>query len=185
MLDELTRRWWIVAARGVTAVLIGLALFVARVETLGLLVSFFGVLAIADGIFVAGAGLAVDWLALFLEGIAGISVGGFTFLYPAAAELWFVPLIVAWAVVMGSFELIAMTVLYRRARGSMSAGGQLMGALGVISILFGLGFGLRPDVGALTGTLGAYALVSGVLLTAIGLNVRTWPRDRLAGVAHV
>ena len=175
MLDELTRRWWIVAARGATAVLIGLSLFVARVETLGLLVSFFGVLAIADGVFVAGAGLAVSWLALFLEGIAGISVGGFTFLYPAAAELWFIPLIVAWAVVMGAFELAAMSMILRRGRGSMSTGGQLIGALGVISILFAIGFGLRPDVGALTGALGAYALVSGVLLTAIGLNVRTWP----------
>jgi uncharacterized membrane protein HdeD (DUF308 family) len=176
MLDELTRRWWIVAARGLTAVALGLALFVARIETLSLLVSFFGVFAIADGIFVAGAGLAVDWLALFLEGIAGISIGGFTFLYPAAAELWFVPLVVAWAVVMGAFELTAMVVLRQRSQGSMAIGGQLIGSLGVISLLFGLGFGLRPDVGALTGTLGAYALVSGVLVTAIGLNVRTWPR---------
>lgn len=174
MFDDLRRRWWIVAARGGAALGLGVALFVARVETLALLVSFFGVFALADGAFVLGTGLAVGWLSLFLEGIVGMSIGAFTFLYPAAAEFWFIPLIVSWALVTGGFELAAMAWLHRFARGSMRLGGQLLGVLGVASLLFGVGFGLRPGLGALTGIVGVYAMLSGVVLLTLALNIRTW-----------
>lgn len=174
MFDELRRRWWIVAARGGAALVLGVALFVARVEALGLLVSLFGVFALADGLFVVGAGLAVGWLPLFLEGVVGMAVGAFTFLYPAGATFWFVPLIVSWALVTGGFELAAMAYLHRFARGSMRLGGQLLGYLGVVSVLFGIGFGLRPGLSALTGILGAYAMVSGLLLLTLALNIRRW-----------
>ena len=175
MFDELIRRWWIVAGRGLVAVALGVALLVSRVETLGVLVSFFGVFALADGLFTAGAGLSVGWLPVFLEGIVGIVVGVFTFLYPPAIDVWFIQLIVIWAVVTGVLELFGVRRLHRAAQGGMVLGQWLLGLGGAASVGFGAVFALRPDIGALTGIHGSYAVVSGVLLLVLALNVRTWP----------
>ena len=175
MFDELIRRWWIVAARGIVAVALGVALFGARVETLGWLVSLFGVFAFADGVFTAGAGLSVGWLPLFLEGVVGMGVGVFTFLMPEATQLWFVQLVVAWAIVTGVLELIGVVRLRRVAQGAMVLGEWLFALSGVVSVLFGIVFAVRPGLGDLTGLLGVYAIVSGALLLVIAMNVRAWP----------
>jgi len=176
MFDELIRRWWIVAARGAIAVALGVALFVTRVTALGFLVGLFGVFAFGDGLFTAGAGLAVGWLPVFLEGVVGMGVGAFTFLYPPATELWFVQLIVLWAVITGVLELIGVLRLRRVAHGTMVMGEWLLALSGVASVAFGVVFALRPDLGALTGVLGVYGIVSGALLLMLALNVRRWPQ---------
>jgi uncharacterized membrane protein HdeD (DUF308 family) len=67
MFDELIRRWWIVAARGIVAVAFGVAALLAPAQTLAVLVSLFGVFAVADGVFTMGAGLSLNWLSLFLK----------------------------------------------------------------------------------------------------------------------
>ena len=175
MFDELIRRWWIVAGRGLVAVALGVALLVSRVEALGVLVSLFGVFALADGLFTAGAGLSVGWLPMFLEGIVGIGVGVFTFLYPPAIDFWFIQLIVIWAMVTGVLELFGVRRLHRVAQGGMVLGPWLVGVGGAASVAFGALFALRPDIGALTGILGVYAVVSGILLLGLAFNVRTWP----------
>ena len=174
MFDELIRRWWILAGRGVVAIAFGVALFTARVETLGLLVGLFGVFALADGIFTVGAGLAVGWLLLFLEGIIGMAVGLFTFLYPPATQLWFIQLVVLWAVATGVLELVGAFRLVKLGKGGMTTGSWLLGLFGASSLAFGALMALRPELGSLTGLLGAYALVSGVLLVLLAFNVRTW-----------
>src|SRR5438128_867844 len=95
MFDELIDRWWIVATRGVAALLFGVVAFAAPDRTLGFLLSLFGVFAFADGIFTMGAGISLTWLTLFLEGIVGIFVGLVTVFFPAVTALWFGELIVA------------------------------------------------------------------------------------------
>jgi uncharacterized membrane protein HdeD (DUF308 family) len=175
MFEELTRRWWIVAARGLVSVLVGVGLFTARIETLWMLVSWFGVLALADGIFAAGAGLAIGWMPIFLEGVLGMLVGAFTYIFPDAVRLWFVPLVVAWAIVTGALALLGALGLHRRAPAEI-VGAWLLGLDGLVSIVFALLFSVRPALGNLTGIVGAYALVSGGLLVAFAMNARTWPR---------
>jgi uncharacterized membrane protein HdeD (DUF308 family) len=133
------------------------------------------VLALADGIFAAGAGLAVGWMPLFLEGVIGMAVGVFTYVLPDAVRLWFVPLVVVWAMLTGVLALLGAEGLHRRAPAA-TLGAGLLGLQGVASIVFGLLFSVRPALGNLTGIVGAYALVSGAALVAFALNVRTWPR---------
>jgi uncharacterized membrane protein HdeD (DUF308 family) len=174
MFEELIRRWWIVAARGLVSVIVGVGLFTARIETLWILVSWFGVLALADGVFAAGAGLAIGWLPMFLEGVVGMGIGAFTYVYPEAVHLWFVPLVVGWAVVTGVLALLSAQGLHRRAPAA-AVGAWLLAAHGVASIAFGLLFAVRPAFGHLTGIVGAFAVVAGVLLVTLALNVRSWP----------
>ena len=127
MFDQLINRWWIVAARGTVAVAFGVMAFLSPDKTLTFLVSLFGIFAIADGIFTIGAGLATNWLTLFLEGVVGGAIGLLTVLFPAAAQLWFVYLIVAWAFVTGALELSGAYSLRKSATGPLQRGEWLLG----------------------------------------------------------
>jgi uncharacterized membrane protein HdeD (DUF308 family) len=177
MFDELVNRWWIVAARGLVSVAFGIAAFLAPQQTLTWLISLFGLFALADGLFTMGAGLAVSWLTLFLEGFVGIAVGLVTLFAPTSfTEQWLVVNIAAYAVITGGIELAGALNLKQRARGAMMQGDWLLGVNGVVSLLFGVA--LFFDTGMAHATLitwlGAFALVSGVLLLAFALNVKGW-----------
>ena len=176
MFDELIRRWWIVAARGVVALAFGMSAFLAPERTLALLVSLFGLFAFADGIFTMGAGLSVSWLSLFLEGVVGMSVGLLTWFSPKAVELWFVYLIVAWAFVTGVLELAGALRLRKIVDGPMVKGEWLLGVSGALSLVFGALMSMRPEpeAAAFIWIIGGYAIVSGALLLALALNIRTW-----------
>lgn len=178
MFDQLISRWWIVAARGVIAVAFGVMAFLAPDKTLAFLVSLFGIFALADGVFTMGAGLASNWLTLFLEGVVGGAVGIVTLLLPAAAALWFVPLIAAWAFVTGALELTGAYSLRKSVKGPFVSGEWLLGLSGLLSLVFGVVVAMQSGavVTPLMWTLGGYALLSGALLVALALNIRTWPR---------
>lgn len=176
MFDQLVRRWWIVAARGVVGVLFGIAAFIAPERTLATLVSLFGLFALADGVFTAGAGLAVNWLSLFLEGIVGGAVGFLTLFFPASAQLWFGILIAAWAFTTGALEVAGAIGLRQVVRGSMVRGEWLLGLTGALSLLLGVLVAIRPDAvtDLFNWTIGGYAIVSGVMLMALAVNIRHW-----------
>ena len=177
MYDELARRWWIVAARGLVALVFGVAAFAAPEKTLAFLVSLFGLFAIADGVFTMGAGLSVNWLLLFLEGVVGGAVGLLTFFVPAVTTMWFIELIATWAFVTGALELLGAFRLRKEAKGPMVRGEWLLAVGGGLSVLFGGLLAVRSQPApALIWFLGAYALASGALLLALAFNVRGWNR---------
>jgi uncharacterized membrane protein HdeD (DUF308 family) len=181
MFDELVRRWWIVAARGVVSVAFGIAAFAAPDRTMSLLVSLFGLFALADGVFTMGAGLAVNWLSLFLEGFVGAGIGILTLFFPSTNGLWLVPLIATYAIVTGGLEVVGAVRLRAQARGAMVQGDWLLGASGALSLAFGVVFWACTELAPATfGTgmqiylVGGFALVSGLLLLAFAFNVRGW-----------
>jgi uncharacterized membrane protein HdeD (DUF308 family) len=178
MFDQLINRWWIVAVRGILAVAFGVMAILAPERTLAVLVSLFGIFALADGFFTIGAGLASTWLTLFLEGVIGAAIGLLTLLNPMAAELWFVYLIVAWAFVTGALELTGAFSLRRSVGGPLVRGEWLLAASGVLSVVFGVAVAIvsSAEVIRFMWTVGGYAMLSGVLLLALALNIRTWPR---------
>ena len=129
------------------------------------------------GLFTMGAGLAVSWLTLFLEGFVGIAVGLVTLFAPTSfTEQWLVVNIAAYAVITGGIELAGAWTLKPRARGAMVQGNWLLGLNGVVSLLFGLA--LFTNTGMAHATLilwlGVFALVSGLLLLAFAFNVKGW-----------
>lgn len=177
MFDELVRRWWIVAARGAVSVVFGVAALVAPDQTLAWLLRLFGLFALADGIFTMGAGLAVSWLSLFLEGFVGIAVGLVTLFAPTSfVEHWLPVNIAVYALATGALELAGAARLRSRARGPMALGDKLLAANGAISLVFGLF--LLADTAIASGTLitmlGIFAIVSGALLLAFAFNVKGW-----------
>ena len=112
MLTQLARNWWVLALRGVIAVLFGLAAFVWPGITLAALVLLFGAYALVDGVFAVIAALTgrsghERWWVLLLEGLVGVAAGVLTFVWPAITEFVLLYLIAAWAVVTGVIEVIA------------------------------------------------------------------------------
>src|SRR6058998_299984 len=84
-IGELPRHWWVVALRGLAAIVFGVLAFVWPGVTLSVLVLLFGAYAIVDGILAlytamrSGGGNV--WVSL-LEGIVGIAAGLVAFFLP-------------------------------------------------------------------------------------------------------
>ncbi len=177
MFDELIRRWWIVALRGLVALAFGVAVFLSPSATLSVLVGLFCVFAIAEGLFAIGAGLSLNWLTLFLEGVVGAGIGLFTWVYQPAAVEGFVYLIVGWALITGVLEVTGAVRLRRMVQGPMVKGEWLLGVSGVLSLVFGVLLGMEGETTTMfSWLLGGYALLSGALLLGLALNIRSWRR---------
>jgi uncharacterized membrane protein HdeD (DUF308 family) len=182
MLITLIRNWWLLALRGVCAVLFGILAFVWPGLTLQVIIWLYGAYALIQGVLLAIAavthkeGQGLPWWTLLLEGLLGIGVGIICFVMPEIAAITLVFLIAGWAVMTGILQLIAAIRLRKEIEGEF-----WLGLTGVLSILFGLLLVFRPGVGLVTVAwlIGGYALVFGIFLIALAFRIKGF-RDRLA-----
>jgi uncharacterized membrane protein HdeD (DUF308 family) len=170
----LARNWWALVIRGGIAVLFGLVAFVAPVLTIDTLVLVFGAYALIDGVFAIIASLQAmakqeRWGLLLLEGVVGIAAGIAAWAVPGLVVVVFITLMAVWAVITGGLMLAAAFQLDR------GHGNWLMGLAGVVSIVWGVLLLTWPVVGAVVLTLwfGAYALLFGAAMIALGLRLRS------------
>jgi uncharacterized membrane protein HdeD (DUF308 family) len=173
MLTDITRKWWAVALRGLAAIVFGIAAFVWPQLTLTALVLLFGAYALVDGIFsliyAFGSGAPFRGL-LVVEGLISIIAGCVALVWPETATLAVLYLIAAWAVVTGIVEVVA-AIDFRR----VIENAWLLALGGIASIAFGVLLALQPTTGAVAVAwlIGAYALAFGVLLIALGYQLRS------------
>jgi uncharacterized membrane protein HdeD (DUF308 family) len=169
--------------RGIVGVLIGFVAFAWPGITIAALVGIFGVYAIIDGITNLILGLnrtptrGRSWASVF-QGIIGIAAGVLTFLWPGVTALALVFFIAAWAIVTGVLEVAAAVRLRRYIRGEW-----MLALSGILSIVFGLAVFAFPAAGAvgISWVLGAYAMVAGFVLIALGIRLRSHVLVPLAG----
>jgi uncharacterized membrane protein HdeD (DUF308 family) len=176
MIETLVRNWWMLALRGVAAVLFGLAAFIWPSITLTVLVLLFGAYAFVDGILalLAASRLHGDmgserWWALLVEGLVGVAAGILTFIWPSITTLVLLYLIAAWAVVTGVFEILTAIRLRKEV-----ANEWMLALAGVASVVFGVLLAIHPSTGAVAVVwlIGAYAIVFGLLLLALAFRLR-------------
>jgi len=182
---NLARIWWVVALRGVIAILFGgLVFFWPGLAWLVVVISF-AVFALVDGTFAlvsafTGRGQAPRW-ALLIEGLVGISAGVLTLLWPGITELALLFFIAYWAIATGVFEVIAAIRLRREIEGEWA-----LALGGILSVLFGVALVIMPGPGALAVAwlIGAYSLAFGVLMLVLAFRLRELARlyPRSAGV---
>ena len=175
MLDVLTRYWWAVALRGALAVVFGLVALVWPGVTIIVLVALFGAYVLVDGVIALGAAVfggprparRRGWL--IFEAVTGIAAGVITFVWPGITALALLMVIAAWAVITGVVEIVAAVRLRRELEGEW-----LLAVSGVASIVFGLLLAIRPSAGAVAVVwlIGAYAILFGAVLVALGLRLR-------------
>lgn len=174
----ISTNWWAFVIRGILAIVFGLLAFLMPGITLLGLVFLFGAYSIADGIFNILGAFRADhennrWWVLLLEGIVSIAAGVIAFVYPGITALALLIVIAAWAIVTGALEIAAAIRLRRVVRGEW-----MLALAGVLSIIFGILLLMRPGVGALALVwwIGAYAIVFGALLIALGIRLRQLTR---------
>jgi uncharacterized membrane protein HdeD (DUF308 family) len=181
MLDRMSHDWWILALQGVAAIVFGVLALVWPEITLLALVFLFGAYALIDGAlalisgFRRGVGGRPDWWRI-ARGVVGIAAGVVAFAMPGMTAFVLLILIAAWAIVSGVIELLAAYQLRDVIRGEW-----LLALDGVVSLLFGVALIAFPSAGALAVVwlIGAFAIVSGVILLAVAFRSRQ--RARGAG----
>ena len=136
LVDELARHWWVMAVRGLAAVVFGLLAFAWPGMTLAVLVLLFGAYALVDGVLaivVALRGGTDHRLFMGLEGVVGVLAGLAAFVFPGLTALVLLYIIAFWAVLTGVLEVVAAVRLRRVISNEW---GLIIG--GVLSVLFGI-----------------------------------------------
>jgi uncharacterized membrane protein HdeD (DUF308 family) len=172
---KLARFWWLFIIRGVAAIIFGLLALAWPGITLAVLIILFGAYAFVDGVFalmhaISGRDATESVWVLLLEGLIGIGVGLITFFEPAITGIILLFYIAAWSLTTGVLEIVGAINLRQRVSGEF-----WMLLSGIASIIFALILLIHPGVGALAvvWVIGAYAMVFGVILVALGLRLRS------------
>src|ERR1043165_5474058 len=176
--DLLTRNWWIMALRGLAAVLFGVLAFAWPGITLLTLVYLFSAYALVNGVLA----LVVSFNtpkghhrsgSLMLEGLISIAAGVIAFLVPGITALAMVLVIAWWAIVTGVLEIVAAVRLRK-----VITNEWLLILSGIASLFIGFIILVKPGAGALAliWWIGAFALVFGVLLISLAFRMRNLGR---------
>lgn len=173
MTAVLIGNWWVLALRGVLAILFALIAFFLPGITATALVLVFGAYAFVDGIFALIAALRAAShhgrsAPLLIEGILNLLIGVLVFLWPVAALVALVWVIAIWAVITGVLLIVAGIAMIRH------SGEWLLILGGIISILLGIVLFFAPGAGivAITWWLGLYALLFGIAMLVAAFRIR-------------
>jgi uncharacterized membrane protein HdeD (DUF308 family) len=163
--------WWMLAIRGIIALLFGLAVFI-RPNMFGTFALLFGIYALVDGIIAVGT--SVDertgnsrWWITLLEGVVGI-VFGILAIVLAKSSLLYV--IAIWALIMGILEIASGFIMHRTFahEWTMVVGGVVSAVLGILFFIFA-----TKGVMALLPLVGIFAIVFGVMMFARSVQFKT------------
>lgn len=178
MNDTLLRSWWMLALRGVIAIVFGILALAWPALTLYALIILFAAYALlGGGVWIAGAigNRKADryWWIPLLFGIVSVAAGIIALVYPSLTALALVLLMGANAVVSGVFDIVLAIRLRKHIHNEF-----LLALVGVVSLLFGFMVLMFPAGGALAlvWLVAAYAILAGVLFLAVSMRVRTWTR---------
>jgi uncharacterized membrane protein HdeD (DUF308 family) len=178
MFDVLTRHWWLLPLRGLIAIVFGALCFAMPGMALTTLVLLFGAYAFADGVIMIAAAVRSwnhredRWLVL-LMGLLGVGAGVVTVLAPGITALGLLAYIAAWVLTTGVLQIVAAVRLRKEITGEI-----WLVLSGLASIAFALALLWQPLAGALSllWLIGAFSVVGGALMIALGIEVR--------GLAH-
>jgi len=178
MFNLMTQNWWVIALRGLVAVLFGIATFMWPGITLWVLGALFGAYALTNGIFAVIEAFRRDasrerWRPLLFEGVVGILIGAVTLTWPGLTAMGLLYLIAFWAIMTGVFEIITAIRLRHEIRGEW-----MMALIAILTMAFGFLLVAFPAQGALSIILiiGAFVFASGALMIALAFKLRTLRR---------
>lgn len=172
LIGELPRHWWVVALRGLAAIIFGILAFIWPGITIAVLVLFFGAYAIVDGVlalYSAFRSRGQHFWATLAEGIISIGAGLVAYFWPAITALALLFVIAAWAILTGALEIFAAIRLRRVVRNEWA-----LIFSGALSIVFGVWLVIQPGTGALAVVwlIGLYAVIFGIALLVLAFRLR-------------
>jgi uncharacterized membrane protein HdeD (DUF308 family) len=168
--------WWLLALRGLIAVVFGVLAFMWPHATLITLVLLFGAFALVNGILslILAAKIPKGYprvASLILSGLLGILAGLLTFIMPGITALGLLILIAVWAIVTGIMEFVTAVRLRK-----IITNEWLLMLAGIASVAFGVILLLQPAAGALAliWLIATWAVVFGILLIIVAFRMRNW-----------
>ena len=183
-LEPLVRNWWMMAGRGILAVLFGTVILLWRIPVFDAVIVSFGTYAIADGILAIASAIRAAHLrtaswAIALEGIVSVALGALAFTVPFFPNR-LIAVLVAWGLLTGTFEIVAALRLPRTfaAHWLLVTGGasSIFLALVVLALL-------RTASDRVALGLAVYAIVFGIAILLAALRFRPVSRPRRARAA--
>lgn len=183
-LRPLVKNWWMIAGRGVVAVLFGIVMAFWRVPVLDALVVAFATYAVVDGLLAiasamrAGRSRIAGW-PVALEGLVSVGLGALALTWPIVPQQVFLVL-ATWGLLTGVLEIIAALRLPRHV-----AAHWFLTTAGVSSIFLALVVVALPRAGSerVALTLAAYAIVFGIVMVLAALRFRFASRRLAASAA--
>lgn len=183
MLETLVRNWWVLALRGLVALVLGVVmLLMPAASTVNFLVLFIGAYAIVDGVFAIAIAIInqpphKDRLWLFIEGTIGVVAGIAIFIAPILAAFILLYIVAFWALMTGLFEVIWAIAQWKHLPDNwlMLLGGLFSAMLGVLifaNVAFGAAFVVVVTA--------VYLILFGVMLIAMGFSFKN-TEDLLPG----
>jgi uncharacterized membrane protein HdeD (DUF308 family) len=177
LLSALSENWWVLALRGLLAVLFGFAALFLPLGTIEVVGRLFGVYAILEGALVVLMGIrGTRYTGAFLaEGVFGIVAGLVALAWPGVTALVLLYVVAIWAILSGVAEVIAAVALRREIEGEW-----VLFLVGVLSVVLGVAMAVLPGVGVLSlvWLLGIYALAIGFAMIVLAFRVRDVRRRR-------
>jgi uncharacterized membrane protein HdeD (DUF308 family) len=158
------------------AIALGIVAFALPETSWRALVLVFGAFLFVDGIFTLAmaaqrgrAGMRWGWW--LFEGGVSIATGVLTFLWPAITGAVVILVIAFWAIAAGILQIAAAIELRRQISGEWR-----LALAGVLSAVFGVLLLIYPRTGerAVMWLIGAFAMVFGALLIALGVRLNRW-----------
>jgi uncharacterized membrane protein HdeD (DUF308 family) len=178
MLTTVCKRWWVLMARGLAAIALGICAMVWPGVTLLSLVFLFGTFTIIDGVAAILLGFRGEadgtvWWTMVTLGVLAIAAGIAAFAWPGLTLIVLATIIAVSAIVRGAFEIYAAITLRKELDDEW-----ILGLSGAMSVIFGALIMFRPGAGliALTLLIGAYMLALGVFAIALSLRLRMMGR---------
>lgn len=175
MFTLFSENWCLYILRGILALCFGLIVLIWPGLTLEILIMLFGIYALLQGVVAFAVVFKYgkenfSWLIL-LEGIAGIAVGFFAFIWPALTAFILLVFIALWAIITGLLEIVAAIQLSKARTGEW-----ILGLAGVISVFFGAVLLLNPSIIilAMVWMVALYAIIFGLLMMYIGIKFRKY-----------
>jgi len=174
LLHAMASHWWMLALRGVAAIVFGVLALLWPGVTLFTLVILYGAFAFVDGVLAIGEAVvggtnksARWWLAVV--GVAGIAAGIITLIWPGSVALILLLFIAAWAIVTGVFQIIGAIRLRKEIDNEW-----LLILSGVLSVIFGIILLTQPAAGALAiiWVIAFYAILYGAILLALAFKLK-------------
>mgnify|MGYP000038206268 FL=1 len=181
-------RWKALLARGVIAMLLGIVAMLYPFSALIAFTMVFAIYAFIDGVFsviaaIRRAGEGGHWIAMLLRGLLGVALGIVFVAMPLTATVSYALItlffLAGWAILSGVLEIVAAIRLRDEIEGEwlLAVNGLLTLALGIGIIIL---FTLNPVVSILSlgWAIGAYALLSGLLLIVLAFRLRRKAQGR-------
>ncbi len=174
MLETLQKKWWLIAARGVLAIIFGILALASPYIVIFSLITFFAFFAILSGFFIltlAFLGETDNKGLRIIEGLIFLGAGIVVLLNPVSALGGIMIFIAAWAILSGLIHIIGAIKMRK-----IITNEWLLILNGVISIVFGilLAGNLIQGAGVMLMVFGAFAILSGIFSIMLSFRIKTY-----------